>query len=150
MLPIIVSLGHIGLLKVCSQITTLLLKSMPVERDFEAYLNLYLILIWKWNHRKITHFLYYFKSIIKNKTLHFKINIVSVVILNCEVTVNYALSPQINLQRKMRVTGVITQGAKRIGSPEYIKSYKIAYSNDGKTWAMYKVKGTSEDMVRLT
>ncbi|XP_030180031.1 EGF-like repeat and discoidin I-like domain-containing protein 3 isoform X1 [Lynx canadensis] len=54
---------------------------------------------------------------------------------------------QINLQRKMRVTGVITQGAKRIGSPEYIKSYKIAYSNDGKTWAMYKVKGTNEDMV---
>uniref|UniRef100_H2PG16 EGF like repeats and discoidin domains 3 n=1 Tax=Pongo abelii TaxID=9601 RepID=H2PG16_PONAB len=47
----------------------------------------------------------------------------------------------------MRVTGVITQGAKRIGSPEYIKSYKIAYSNDGKTWAMYKVKGTNEDMV---
>uniref|UniRef100_A0A8C0MLE0 EGF like repeats and discoidin domains 3 n=1 Tax=Canis lupus familiaris TaxID=9615 RepID=A0A8C0MLE0_CANLF len=54
---------------------------------------------------------------------------------------------QINLQRKMRVTGVITQGAKRIGSPEYIKSYKIAYSNDGKTWVMYKVKGTNEDMV---
>lgn len=50
----------------------------------------------------------------------------------------------------MRVTGVITQGAKRIGSPEYIKSYKIAYSNDGKTWAMYKVKGSNEDMVRLT
>lgn len=50
----------------------------------------------------------------------------------------------------MRVTGVITQGAKRIGSPEYIKSYKIAYSNDGKTWATYKVKGTNEDMVRLT
>lgn len=49
----------------------------------------------------------------------------------------------------MRVTGVITQGAKRIGSPEYIKSYKIAYSNDGKTWAMYKVKGTNEDMVRM-
>ncbi|EPY85500.1 hypothetical protein CB1_000373005 [Camelus ferus] len=47
----------------------------------------------------------------------------------------------------MRVTGVITQGAKRIGSPEYIKSYKIAYSNDGKTWAMYKVKGTNEDVV---
>uniref|UniRef100_A0A7N4NNV3 EGF like repeats and discoidin domains 3 n=1 Tax=Sarcophilus harrisii TaxID=9305 RepID=A0A7N4NNV3_SARHA len=54
---------------------------------------------------------------------------------------------QINLQRKMRVTGVITQGAKRIGSPEYIKSYKIAYSNDGKTWAMYKVKGSNEDMI---
>uniref|UniRef100_A0A8C5TJ79 EGF like repeats and discoidin domains 3 n=1 Tax=Malurus cyaneus samueli TaxID=2593467 RepID=A0A8C5TJ79_9PASS len=54
---------------------------------------------------------------------------------------------QINLQKKMRVTGVITQGAKRIGSPEYVKSYKIAYSNDGKVWTMYKVKGTKEDMV---
>lgn len=57
---------------------------------------------------------------------------------------------QINLQKKMRVTGVITQGAKRIGSPEYVKSYKIAYSNDGKSWTMYKVKGTNEDMVRLS
>ncbi|XP_075448773.1 EGF-like repeat and discoidin I-like domain-containing protein 3 isoform X6 [Ascaphus truei] len=54
---------------------------------------------------------------------------------------------QINLQRKMRVTGVITQGAKRIGSPEYIKSYKIAYSDDGKSWATYKVKRTSDDMI---
>lgn len=47
----------------------------------------------------------------------------------------------------MRITGVITQGAKRIGSPEYIKSYKIAYSNDGKLWSTYKVKRTTEDMV---
>ncbi|XP_071995527.1 EGF-like repeat and discoidin I-like domain-containing protein 3 isoform X2 [Engystomops pustulosus] len=54
---------------------------------------------------------------------------------------------QINLQKKMRVTGVITQGAKRIGSPEYIKSYKIAYSDDGKSWSTYKVKRSKEDMV---
>lgn len=50
----------------------------------------------------------------------------------------------------MRVTGLITQGAKRIGSPEYIKSYKVAYSDDGKTWRTYKVKGKAEDMVRRT
>ena len=56
--------------------------------------------------------------------------------------------PQINLQRRMRVTGLITQGAKRIGSPEYVKSYKVAYSDDGKTWRTYKVKGKDEDMVR--
>lgn len=56
--------------------------------------------------------------------------------------------PQINLLRRMRVTGLITQGAKRIGSPEYVKSYKVAYSNDGKTWRTYKVKGKDEDMVR--
>ncbi|KAI4891731.1 hypothetical protein NFI96_020859 [Prochilodus magdalenae] len=54
---------------------------------------------------------------------------------------------QINLQRRMRVTGLITQGAKRIGSPEYVKSYKVASSDDGKTWRTYKVKGTDEDMV---
>lgn len=57
---------------------------------------------------------------------------------------------QINLLRRMRVTGLITQGAKRIGSPEYVKSYKVAYSDDGKTWRTYKVKGKEEDMVRHT
>lgn len=48
----------------------------------------------------------------------------------------------------MRVTGLISQGAKRFGSPEYIKSYKVAYSDDGKTWRTYKVKSKDEDMVR--
>uniref|UniRef100_A0A1A8S5I8 EGF-like repeats and discoidin I-like domains 3b n=2 Tax=Nothobranchius rachovii TaxID=451742 RepID=A0A1A8S5I8_9TELE len=54
---------------------------------------------------------------------------------------------QINLLRRMRVTGLITQGAKRIGSPEYVKSYKVAYSDDGKTWRTYKVKGKDEDKI---
>lgn len=62
----------------------------------------------------------------------------------------FVLTPQINLLRRMRVTGLITQGAKRIGSPEYVKSYKVAYSDDGKTWRTYKVKGKDEDMVRHT
>lgn len=54
---------------------------------------------------------------------------------------------QINLERRMRVTGLITQGAKRIGSPEFVKSYKVAYSNDGKAWSMVKVKNTEDDMI---
>ncbi|XP_076842717.1 EGF-like repeat and discoidin I-like domain-containing protein 3 isoform X1 [Brachyhypopomus gauderio] len=54
---------------------------------------------------------------------------------------------QINLLQKMRVTGLITQGAKRVGSPEYVKSYKVAYSDDGKTWKTFKVKDTDEDMI---
>lgn len=54
---------------------------------------------------------------------------------------------QINLLRRMRVTGLITQGAKRIGSPEYVKSYKVAYSDDGKTWRTYKAKGKDADMI---
>lgn len=48
----------------------------------------------------------------------------------------------------MRVTGLITQGAKRFGSAEYVKSYKVAYSDDGKTWRTYKVRSKDEDMVR--
>ncbi|XP_073771364.1 EGF-like repeat and discoidin I-like domain-containing protein 3 isoform X7 [Danio rerio] len=54
---------------------------------------------------------------------------------------------QINLLRRMRVTALITQGAKRIGSPEYVKSFKVAYSEDGKAWSLFKVKGTDEDMI---
>uniref|UniRef100_A0A4W4H8S1 EGF-like repeats and discoidin I-like domains 3a n=1 Tax=Electrophorus electricus TaxID=8005 RepID=A0A4W4H8S1_ELEEL len=54
---------------------------------------------------------------------------------------------QINLLQRMRVTGLITQGAKRVGSPEYVKSYKVANSEDGKTWNMFKVKDTDEDMI---
>lgn len=46
------------------------------------------------------------------------------------------------------MTGLITQGAKRIGSPEYVKSYKVASSDDGKTWRTYKVKGRDADKVR--
>uniref|UniRef100_H3DDB2 EGF like repeats and discoidin domains 3 n=1 Tax=Tetraodon nigroviridis TaxID=99883 RepID=H3DDB2_TETNG len=53
---------------------------------------------------------------------------------------------QINLQRRMRVTGLITQGAKRFGSAEYVKSYKVAYSDDGKTWRTYKFRSRDDDM----
>lgn len=48
------------------------------------------------------------------------------------------------------MTGLITQGAKRIGSPEYVKTYKVAYSDDGEDWNVFKVKDTDEDMVHLT
>ncbi|XP_030623995.1 EGF-like repeat and discoidin I-like domain-containing protein 3 [Chanos chanos] len=54
---------------------------------------------------------------------------------------------QVNLQRRMRITGLITQGAKRMGSPEYVKKYKVAFSDDGQTWSMVKVSGTDEDMI---
>lgn len=42
---------------------------------------------------------------------------------------------------------MITQGAKRMGKPEYVKSYKVAFSEDGETWRMYIDKGTDEDQV---
>ncbi|KAG5272733.1 hypothetical protein AALO_G00168720 [Alosa alosa] len=53
---------------------------------------------------------------------------------------------QVNLLRRMRITGVITQGAKRMGKPEYVKSYRVAFSQDGERWSMYIDRGTRQDM----
>uniref|UniRef100_A0A452TJX6 Milk fat globule EGF and factor V/VIII domain containing n=1 Tax=Ursus maritimus TaxID=29073 RepID=A0A452TJX6_URSMA len=39
---------------------------------------------------------------------------------------------QVNLMRKMRVMGVVTQGASRAGSAEYLKTFKVAYSVSGR------------------
>ncbi|XP_030210788.1 EGF-like repeat and discoidin I-like domain-containing protein 3 isoform X1 [Gadus morhua] len=54
---------------------------------------------------------------------------------------------QVNLQQWMRITGVITQGARRLGRSEFVKTYRVAYGDDGKTWRMIKAKGSKEDML---
>ncbi|MBN3316890.1 EDIL3 protein, partial [Atractosteus spatula] len=54
---------------------------------------------------------------------------------------------QVNLERKMRLTGIITQGASRMGTAEYIKSFKVAYSYDGKAFTVYKGEGQRKDKV---
>ena len=56
---------------------------------------------------------------------------------------------QVNLQQRMRITGVITQGARRLGRSEFVKTYRVAYGDDGKTWRMVKAKGSKEDMVNI-
>lgn len=55
---------------------------------------------------------------------------------------------QINLQKKMRLTGIITQGASRMGTAEYIKAFKVASSLDGNTYATLKVQGQWRDKVK--
>lgn len=45
----------------------------------------------------------------------------------------------------MRLTGIITQGASRMGTAEFIKSFKVASSFDGKMYTMYKSPGQSKD-----
>lgn len=52
------------------------------------------------------------------------------------------------MQKKMRLTGIITQGASRMGSAEYIKAFKVASSFDGSTYTTYKAEGQRRDMVR--
>ncbi|XP_024136860.1 milk fat globule EGF and factor V/VIII domain containing b isoform X5 [Oryzias melastigma] len=54
---------------------------------------------------------------------------------------------QINVQRKMRLTGIVTQGASRMGSAEFIKAFKVASSLDGKTYTMYRTEGQRKDHV---
>ncbi|XP_021120467.1 lactadherin isoform X4 [Heterocephalus glaber] len=55
-------------------------------------------------------------------------------IVNAWTASNYDRKPwiQVNLLRKMRVSGVVTQGASRAGSAEYVKTFRVAYSLDGR------------------
>lgn len=48
----------------------------------------------------------------------------------------------------MRLTGIITQGASRMGTAEYIKAYKVSSSLDGNTYAALKVQGQWRDKVK--
>ncbi|XP_056134956.1 lactadherin-like [Lampris incognitus] len=54
---------------------------------------------------------------------------------------------EVNMQKKMRLTGIITQGASRMGAAEYIKAFKVATSFDGKTYSIYRVDGQRKDKV---
>lgn len=55
-------------------------------------------------------------------------------IVNAWTASNYDSKPwiQVNFLRKMRVSGVMTQGASRAGRAEYLKTFKVAYSLDGR------------------
>lgn len=52
------------------------------------------------------------------------------------------------MQKKMRLTGIITQGASRMGTAEYIKAFKVASSFDGNAYTTYRVEGQRRDKVR--
>lgn len=54
---------------------------------------------------------------------------------------------EINLQKKMRLTGIITQGASRMGTAEYIKAFKVWSSLDGKVYTAYRQDGQRRDTV---
>ncbi|KAF6078661.1 milk fat globule EGF and factor V/VIII domain containing [Phyllostomus discolor] len=49
--------------------------------------------------------------------------------------------------RKMRVTGVVTQGASRAGSAEYVKTFKVAYSLNGRKFEFVQVDGGFGDKI---
>uniref|UniRef100_A0A4W2GEY5 Milk fat globule EGF and factor V/VIII domain containing n=1 Tax=Bos indicus x Bos taurus TaxID=30522 RepID=A0A4W2GEY5_BOBOX len=70
-------------------------------------------------------------------------------IVNAWTSGNYDKNPwiQVNLMRKMWVTGVVTQGASRAGSAEYLKTFKVAYSTDGRQFQFIQVAGRSGDKI---
>ncbi|KAF7707538.1 milk fat globule EGF and factor V/VIII domain containing b isoform X1 [Silurus meridionalis] len=53
---------------------------------------------------------------------------------------------ELNMQRIMRFTGIITQGASRVGTAEFIKHFKVAYSSDGHVYTMYRGNGLKKDV----
>ncbi|XP_020637374.3 lactadherin isoform X1 [Pogona vitticeps] len=70
-------------------------------------------------------------------------------IVNAWTSSNYDRSPwiQANLLRKMRISGVATQGASRAGRAEYVRAFKVAYSLDGREFAFLKDKEYDQDKV---
>ncbi|XP_046897520.1 EGF-like repeat and discoidin I-like domain-containing protein 3 isoform X2 [Hypomesus transpacificus] len=54
---------------------------------------------------------------------------------------------EINMQKKMRLTGIISQGASRMGTAEFIKAFKVASSFDGKTYTTFRSEGQRKDKV---
>uniref|UniRef100_G1QCT8 EGF like repeats and discoidin domains 3 n=1 Tax=Myotis lucifugus TaxID=59463 RepID=G1QCT8_MYOLU len=68
-------------------------------------------------------------------------------IVNAWTASNYDRKPwiQVNLLRRMQVTGVVTQGASRAGRAEYVKVFKVAYSLDGKKFKFIQDDENSGD-----
>ncbi|XP_051500568.1 lactadherin-like isoform X1 [Myxocyprinus asiaticus] len=54
---------------------------------------------------------------------------------------------EIDMQKKMHLTGIITQGASCMGTAEFVKAFKVASSFDGKIYTMYRADGQRKDRV---
>nr|XP_056722078.1 lactadherin [Euleptes europaea] len=70
-------------------------------------------------------------------------------IVNAWTSSNYDRNPwiQVNLLRKMRLSGISTQGARRVGRAEYVRAYKVAYSLDGREFVYFKDAKRDHDKV---
>ncbi|XP_038602347.1 lactadherin isoform X2 [Tachyglossus aculeatus] len=70
-------------------------------------------------------------------------------IVNAWTAGNYDKKPwiQVNLLRKTRLTGIVTQGASRAGSAEYLRTFRVAYSLDGRDFAFIQDPEEKRDKV---
>ncbi|XP_010876198.1 EGF-like repeat and discoidin I-like domain-containing protein 3 isoform X1 [Esox lucius] len=69
--------------------------------------------------------------------------------VNAWTAANHDKNPwiEINMLKKVRLTGIITQGASRMGIAEYVKLFKVASSFDGKTYTTYRGDGLTRHKV---
>lgn len=68
--------------------------------------------------------------------------------LFCNVNLSFVL--QVDLLSPKKVTGIITQGAKDFGSIQFVTAFKVALSDDGRTWTVLKDNTTGNDRVGPT
>ncbi|XP_048469115.1 discoidin, CUB and LCCL domain-containing protein 1 isoform X1 [Rhincodon typus] len=54
---------------------------------------------------------------------------------------------QIDLGERKNVTGIVTKGSMTNGYNFYVKTYKVSYSRDGKTWRTYKTRNSKEGKI---
>lgn len=47
----------------------------------------------------------------------------------------------------MRISGIATQGARRVGRAEFVRAYKVAYSLDGHEFVFIKDEERDQDKV---
>lgn len=56
---------------------------------------------------------------------------------------------QVELPQIKKITGIVTQGAKSLGTEMYVISYSLKYSNNGMHWQQYTDDESIECKVKL-
>lgn len=66
----------------------------------------------------------------------------------CKVSSSFVF--QVDLLSPKKITGIITQGAKDFGCIQFVTAFKVALSDDGRTWTTVKDNTTRNDRVGPT
>lgn len=64
------------------------------------------------------------------------------------LTLVLVLVLQVDLGAPKKISGIITQGAKDFGSVQFVSAFKVAHSDDGRSWTVVKDEATGTDKVR--
>ena len=62
---------------------------------------------------------------------------------------NYDQYIEIDLLKLTKITGIATQGRKYNGGKDYVKNYKISYSEDSLNWIFYREKDQAANETKV-